>query len=92
MYFGEKKGFRKAIKKVRDAGFSGKRSGIAGSVLRPPLQDPVRRERTAQKCKEKSFAKIPEIKQEYFYNNRYPTIPSVVYITTVLPMVCAFVS
>ena len=80
----KKKGFVKATKKVRDAGFSWKRSENAGSLLRPPLQDPVRRERAAQKCKEKSFAKIPEIKQEYFYNNRFPTIPSVVYISGAL--------
>ena len=31
---------------------------------------------------------VPEIKQEYFHINRYPTIPSVVYITTILLVVC----
>ena len=31
---------------------------------------------------------VPEIKQEYFHNNRCPTIPSVVYITTTLSIVC----
>ena len=31
---------------------------------------------------------VPELKQEYFHNNRYPTIPGVVYITTILPIVC----
>ena len=31
---------------------------------------------------------VPKIKQEYFHNNRYPTILSVVYITTFLCIVC----
>ena len=31
---------------------------------------------------------VPEIKQEYFHKNRYPTIPSVVYITAFLCIVC----
>ena len=31
---------------------------------------------------------VPEIKQEYFHINRYPTIPIVVYITTILFVVC----
>ena len=31
---------------------------------------------------------VPKIKQEYFHNNRYPTILSVVYITTFLFIVC----
>ena len=30
----------------------------------------------------------PEIKQEYFHNNRYSTILSVLYIITILPIVC----
>ena len=31
---------------------------------------------------------VPEIKQEYFHNNRYPTITTVVYITAIFPIVC----
>ena len=31
---------------------------------------------------------VPKIKQEYFHNNRYPTILSVVYIITFLCIVC----
>ena len=31
---------------------------------------------------------VPEIKQEYFHINRYPTIPIVVYITTIVFVVC----
>ena len=30
---------------------------------------------------------VPEIEQECFHNNRYPTIASVVYITAILPIV-----
>lgn len=33
---------------------------------------------------------VPEIKQEYFHNNKYSTILSALYITTILPIVCAF--
>ena len=35
-----------------------------------------------------SLFSVPKIKQEYFHNNRYPTILSVVYITTFLCIVC----
>ena len=31
---------------------------------------------------------VPEIKQEYFHNNKYSTILSALYITTILPIVC----
>lgn len=31
---------------------------------------------------------VPEIKQEYFHNNRYSTILSVLSITTILTIVC----
>ena len=30
---------------------------------------------------------VPEIKQEYYHNNRYPTILCVVYIICILPIV-----
>ena len=30
---------------------------------------------------------LPFGNKKYFHNNRYPTIPSVVYITTILPIV-----
>ena len=36
----------------------------------------------------KGLFSVPEIKQEYFHNNRYPTILSVVYITAFLCIVC----
>ena len=36
----------------------------------------------------KGLFSVPKIKQEYFHNNRYPTILSVVYITTFLCIVC----
>ena len=38
------------------------------------------------KGRKDSLFSVPEIKEEYFHNNRYPTIPRVVYITTVLPL------
>ena len=38
MYFGEKKGFRKAIKKVRDAGFRGKGAGLRDQYSALPFK------------------------------------------------------
>ena len=75
MYFGEKKkDSGKRLKKCGMRDFREKGAGMRDQYSALPFK----------KCEEKSFAKIPEIKQEYFYNNRYPTIPSVVYISGAL--------
>ena len=41
-----------------------------------------------QEGRNQTLFSVPEIKQGYFHNNRYCTFPSVVYITTILPIVC----